>query len=162
MIQVIPFEESYGDEVIRLILNIQQNEFGVPITIHDQKDLLSIDAVYKKDKGNFWIALMDNQLVGTIALIDIENREGCLRKMFVRQDYRGKEYGVAMLLLNTLMDWAKQKNISAIYLGTTEVLKASHRFYEKNAFVLLPKESLPQNFPVMEVDTRFYVRAVHG
>lgn len=160
MIQVIPFEKKYQDDIINLILHIQQNEFGVPITIHDQKDLLTIDAVYKKEKGNFWIAVKDDRLIGTIALIDIGNREGCLRKMFVQQEFRGKEYGVAILLLHTLMDWAKQKNMTAIYLGTTEVLKASHRFYEKNSFVLLPKEELPKNFPVMEVDTRFYVRAV--
>ena len=160
MIQVIPFEKKYQDDVINLILHIQQNEFGVPITIHDQKDLLNIDAVYKKEKGNFWIAVQEDKLIASIALIDIGNGEGCLRKMFVQQEFRGKEYGVALLLLDTLMDWAKQKNMSAIYLGTTEVLKASHRFYEKNAFVLLPKEELPKNFPVMEVDTRFYVRAV--
>lgn len=160
MIQVIPYKKKYQDDIINLILHIQQNEFGVPITIHDQKDLLNIDAVYKKDKGNFWIAVQEEKLIATIALIDIGNREGCLRKMFVQQEFRGKKYGVAILLLNTLMDWAKQKNMSAIYLGTTEVLKASHRFYEKNAFVLLPKEKLPQSFPVMEVDTRFYVRAL--
>ena len=160
MIQVIPYKKKYQDDIINLILHIQQNEFGVPITIHDQKDLLNIDAVYKKDKGNFWIAVQEEKLIATIALIDIGNREGCLRKMFVQQEFRGKKYGVAIVLLNTLMDWAKQKNMSAIYLGTTEVLKASHRFYEKNAFVRLPKEELPQNFPVMEVDTRFYVRAL--
>ena len=160
MIQVIPFEKKYQDDIINLILHIQQNEFGVPITIHDQKDLLDIDAVYKKEKGNFWIAVQEDKLIASIALIDIGNGEGCLRKMFVQQEFRGKEYGVALLLLDTLMDWAKQKNMSAIYLGTTEVLKASHRFYEKNAFVLSPKEELPKNFPVMEVDTRFYVRAV--
>ncbi len=160
MIQVTAFEKKYGDDVIRLILNIQQNEFGVPITIEDQKDLLDIDAFYKKDNGNFWIAVTEEQLIGSIALIDIGNREGCLRKMFVQKDYRGKEFGVALLLLNTLIHWAKEKNMQAIYLGTTEVLKASHRFYEKNGFVLLPKEQLPQNFPVMEVDTRFYMRTV--
>ena len=80
--------------------------------------------------------------------------------MFVQQELRGKEYGVAIILLVTLMDWAKQKIMGGIYPGTTEVLKASHRFYEKNSFVLLPKEELPQNFPVTEVDTRFYVRAL--
>ncbi len=157
MIQVQQFEEKYGAAVVHLILNIQQNEFGVPITINDQKDLINIEGCYQKEKGNFWIALLDEKLVGTIALIDIGNGEACLRKMFVEKDSRGKEFGVAMLLLNTLLHWARQKEISAIYLGTTDVLKASHRFYEKNRFVLLPKEMLPVNFPVMEVDTRFYV-----
>ena len=156
MIQVRQFEEKYSEAVVSLILHIQQNEFGVPITIHDQKDLLNIDGFYKRGKGNFWIAVLDGKLIGTIALIDIGNGEGCLRKMFVQQDFRGKQYGVAMLLLNTLVGWATQKAMAVIYLGTTDVLKASHRFYEKNGFVIFPKESLPKNFPIMEVDTRFY------
>lgn len=160
MLRVQKFEAKYGDAVIKLILNIQQNEFGIPITLNDQKDLLNIDEFYKKDKGNFWLAFLDGDLAGTIALIDIGNREGCLRKMFVKQQFRGKKYEVAIQLLNTLFDWAKQKEMVAIYLGTTDVLKASHRFYEKNGFTLLPKENLPENFPVMELDTRFYMYRV--
>ena len=156
MIQIQEFEAAYTESVIQLILNIQQNEFGVPITINDQQDLLTIESFYKKDNGNFWIALSDNKLIATIALIDIGNGEGTLRKMFVDQNFRGQQYGVAKLLLATLFSWAAHHQIHSIYLGTTEVLKASHRFYEKNNFLQIPKQHLPVNFPLMQVDTRFY------
>jgi len=137
MVRIQEFEEQYGEAIIEFILNIQQNEFGVPITIDDQKDLLNIAAFYQNGKGNFWIAIEDGKLVGTIALIHIGNRQGCLRKLFVQQDFRGKAIGVSALLLNTLLNWARQKDLSAIYLGTTSVLNASHSFYEKNKFELV-------------------------
>ena len=43
-----------------------------------------------------------------------------------------------------------------IYLGTTEAFTAAHRFYEKNGFHRVERAALPQSFPVMAVDTRYY------
>ncbi|XHR98338.1 hypothetical protein ACFJIV_24075 [Mucilaginibacter sp. UC70_90] len=43
-----------------------------------------------------------------------------------------------------------------IYLGTVEMLKAAHRFYEKNGFTRLAKQDLPESFPLMAADTIFY------
>jgi N-acetylglutamate synthase-like GNAT family acetyltransferase len=54
------------------------------------------------------------------------------------------------------MSWASEHNIQAIYLGTTEKFLAAHRFYEKNKFTQISKELLPERFPIMKVDTRFY------
>jgi N-acetylglutamate synthase-like GNAT family acetyltransferase len=76
--------------------------------------------------------------------------------MFVHKDYRGKEKGVGQLLLNTLLDWCKQKNITEVYLGTVEQLHAAKRFYVKNGFVKVDKAALPENFPLMQVDTEFF------
>jgi hypothetical protein len=36
------------------------------------------------------------------------------------------------------------------------MLKAAHRFYEKNGFTQLAKTALPQSFPLMGADTIFY------
>jgi hypothetical protein len=35
---------------------------------------------------------------------------------------------------------------------------AAHRFYERNGFVQIPAADLPEAFPLMGVDTRFYRR----
>lgn len=150
------FSQPYQQQVIDLILNIQNNEFGIPVTIEQQKDLLIIPSFYQQQKGNFWIALDEDKVVGTIALIDIGNKQTALRKMFVHKDYRGKEKAVAALLLQKVNDWCKEKDINEIYLGTVEVLKAAQRFYEKNDYVRIEKKELPVKFPVMEVDTVFY------
>jgi hypothetical protein len=45
---VTTYEEKYQEGVIDLILSIQQQEFGVPITINDQPDLQSIPSFYQK------------------------------------------------------------------------------------------------------------------
>jgi hypothetical protein len=43
-----------------------------------------------------------------------------------------------------------------VYLGTIDRLRAALRFYAKNGFVEVQKESLPASFPRMAVDTRFF------
>jgi N-acetylglutamate synthase-like GNAT family acetyltransferase len=72
------------------------------------------------------------------------------------KEYRGKEQGVAQKLLMTLLEWCKVNNIQEVYLGTIATYFAAHRFYEKNGFVEINKDSLPANFPLMAVDTKFY------
>jgi putative acetyltransferase len=156
MINISTYQDNFQQEVIKLILNIQQNEFGVPITIEDQPDLLIIPSFYQQNHGNFWVALANNEVVGTIALIDIGDSMGALRKMFVKADFRGKEHGVAAMLLETLLNHCRYVEMKSIYLGTNAILKAAHRFYDKNGFVRLPKEDLPPQFPLMAVDTIFY------
>jgi len=147
---------TYCERIINLILPIQQIEFNVPVTLEDQPDLLDIETFYQKDGGNFWGALHGEELVGTIALINTGHQACALRKMFVKKEFRGKEYGIAQLLLETLIDFCKKNNITDIYLGTVDLLKAAHRFYEKNNFTEIKISELPGYFPRMPADNKFY------
>lgn len=156
MIKVIPFSYSHQAGVIDVILPIQQVEFNIPITLQEQPDLLDIPGFYRKREGNFWVALSGNEVIGTIALLDIGDGQGALRKMFVKASFRGPEHGVAIRLLNALLQWCTLHNFNGIYLGTTPNYLAAHRFYEKNGFNEIPKSELPPSFPVMTVDTKFY------
>jgi N-acetylglutamate synthase-like GNAT family acetyltransferase len=150
------YSQEYQDAIIDLILSIQRDEFKIPITKEDQPDLSDISNFYQSGNGNFWVALCSNQVVGTISLIDINNHQGALRKMFVKADYRGSSYNISGMLLQKLILWARERNYREIYLGTTEKFLAAHRFYEKNSFIQIAKEALPEPFPIMKVDTRFY------
>jgi N-acetylglutamate synthase-like GNAT family acetyltransferase len=150
------YQEKDVREVADLILGIQRDEFSIPITISDQPDLLQIESFYQKGSGNFWVARSEDQLVGTIALLDIGNNQGALRKMFVAKGFRGKEFGVGQKLIDHLIAWVKQKGVQEIYLGTTEKFLAAQRFYEKNGFLEVGKSALPKAFPVMDVDVKFY------
>ncbi|HET9434215.1 MAG TPA: GNAT family N-acetyltransferase, partial [Chitinophagaceae bacterium] len=144
------------NDVADLILSIQTAEFSIPITLALQPDLNAIPEFYQTNNGNFWIAKIDDEIIGTISLLDIGNRQGALRKMFVRKNYRGKEFGVGQKLLTTLLEWSRHKGITEIFLGTTEKFTAAQRFYEKNGFKEIQKKELPETFPVMEVDIKFY------
>ena len=156
MITIQPFENQDTEQIVDLILTIQQKEFQVPITINEQQDLLAIPTFYQQGKGNFWVAKQDDEVVGSIALIDCDGKVGAIRKMFVKKEFRGKEFGIAQRLLDTLVLDAQTTGIETVYLGTLERLKAAIRFYERNDFKLIEKTNLPAVFPIMEVDTHFY------
>lgn len=154
--QVLPFSPGLESQIIDLIVTIQRSEFGIDITAKDQPDLSDIANFYQQGLGNFWVAVDNEQVVGTIALLDIGDHQVALRKMFVKTEFRGKEKQTAWRLFDSALIWAKEKEIESIYLGTTVKFLAAHRFYEKNGFTEIAKASLPPHFPVMAVDTKFY------
>jgi N-acetylglutamate synthase-like GNAT family acetyltransferase len=160
-IEVHTYSDLYKEEIGHLIVGIQQEEFNIPITLADQPDLNNIRDFYQVGHGNFWVATVDGKIAGTIALLDIGNGQGALRKMFVHEKYRGKELGIGKTLLNTLLQWVKDKRFLEVFLGTTEKFIAAQRFYEKNSFKEISKDQLPKEFPIMKVDVKFYVYTVN-
>lgn len=159
-IEIILFAPQYADAVVAVILPIQQSEFEIPITLELQPDLLDIPAYYQRGTGNFWIALFNGEVVGTVALADIGANQAALRKMFVKAAYRGASHGVATSLLETLLQCCRTRQVQEIYLGTTAKFLAAHRFYEKNQFSEIARNKLPPGFSVMAVDTKFYCRTL--
>jgi GNAT superfamily N-acetyltransferase len=156
-VEIASFRQELVQGIADLILPIQRQEFGFAIAYDDQPDLKDIAGFYGYGDGGFWVALVGPRVVGTIGLRDISERQGALRKMFVAREFRGAGSGVAARLLATLLAHARAVAMRRVYLGTTERFRAAHRFYEKHGFVRVPPESLPERFPRMEVDTRFYL-----
>src|SRR5688572_20494305 len=160
MIQIFPFGSQQVGGVGALIVGIQRDEFHIPITLEDQPDLRDIPAFYQQGAGNFWVALSEGEVVGTVALVDLGNHQAALRKMFVHANYRGPKHGVSARLLDTLLEWARTRDVKEVYLGTTEKFLAAHRFYERNGFQQIAASELPPGFSKMAVDTRFYCLAL--
>ena len=159
MIHIQPYTARYQEQVIALILHIQQVEYRVPVTLADQPDLLSIESVYQSGKGNFWVALTAaGEVAGTIALLDTGQRFITIRKMFVKAEYRGRQWGTASLLYEQLETWAIQHGFESLWLGTFDRLHAALRFYEKKGFRPVEKDQLPEGFPLMAVDNRFFAK----
>ena len=156
-ITIRPAEKRDTGALGQLINAIQREEFAIPITLAEQPDLADIEGAYRNGAGAFWVAEAASRIVGTIALIDIGDGGGALRKMFVDKDFRGAKKGVANGLLETLLAHARANGLARIFLGTTAAFLAAHRFYEKSGFQLVDEADLPETFPRMAVDTRFYV-----
>jgi len=150
------YSNEYQTQIVDLILQIQQNEFQIPITKEDQPDLFDIEGFYQNGSGNFWVAVFEDTVIGTIALLDIGNGNVALRKMFVEPNFRGKLFNVSSQLLHHAIEWAAGKSVKEIYLGTTLQFVAAHKFYEKNGFVSIREDELPVGFPIMKVDKKFY------
>lgn len=155
---IIRYEDSYQEELIKLILTIQQEEFGLDIGLEQQLDLLQIGKHYQENGGQFWLARVDGKVVGSIALIALENGRAALKKMFVAKDYR--KTGLGRQLVNTLVDFCKEEGIEEVYLGTTQRFVSAQRFYRNYGFEKILKGSLPNDFPLLDVDDTFYVYKV--
>jgi len=151
-----PLDNRYCARIIDVILPIQQIEFNIPVTLEGQSDLLDIETYYIGTGGNFWGAFSQGKLVGTIALIATGHQAGAIRKMFVKKEFRGKDLNIAQQLFTTLVEYCNSHQITDLYLGTVEVLKAAHRFYERNGFFRIDKADLPVYFPAMKTDNMFY------
>jgi N-acetylglutamate synthase-like GNAT family acetyltransferase len=155
-IAIKPLTNAESRPLTELVLNIQQIEFKIPITREDQPDLMDIENYYRGSGGDVWGAFAGDRLVGSIAIISIGRQAGAVRKVFVQKEYRGKEWGIANRLLETLIAYCGRAQITDLYLGTLDRLLAAGRFYEKHGFVRIDKAKLPPEFPLMEVDNTFY------
>lgn len=153
-----PWQPADRDAVGALIVGIQRGEFGLDIDLAAQPDLIDVEGFYGQGQGGFWVGEDAGRIVGCIGLRDIGEGEAALRKMFVAATHRGHAHGVAPRLLATLLAHAQARGLRAIYLGTTDRFLAAHRFYEKHGFAPIAREALPPRFPLMAVDSRFYVR----
>jgi len=105
----------------------------------------------------YWVAMNAKRVIGTIGILNLKNDVGVLKKMMLKKEYRGKEYGVSKKLLNTAITWCKLNNIFKLYLGTMEQFKAAQSFYKKNGFEQISKNDLPNNFLLNPLDRIFFV-----
>jgi GNAT superfamily N-acetyltransferase len=156
MAEIAPWSPADRDDVLAFIVAIQRGEFGIGITAADQPDLADVAGAYRAGGGEFWVARLGGEVAGTIAAIRIAGDAVALRKMFVGAEYRGD--GLAARLMETLVAWARREGVRTIYLGTTAVMNAAHRFYAKHGFERIDPAELPPSFPLMAVDSRFFVR----
>ncbi|WP_075183025.1 GNAT family N-acetyltransferase [Pantoea sp. 1.19] len=160
LLAIRPWRPGDSPALLRLILPIQTAEFGLAITAAQQPDLQDVAPYYLQGDGGFWLALAGGEVVGCIALKDIGDGQGALRKLFVAADWRGGAHGVAARLLTTLLDHARRRGLRDIWLGTTAQFLAAQRFYRKHGFTDVAAEQLPVHFPRMQVDSRFFRRTI--
>ncbi|MHC0443115.1 GNAT family N-acetyltransferase [Flavobacterium sp. 3-210] len=148
------FNTADQNSVREFVLGIQNDEFKLGFTPSDQPDLIDTRQFYRS--GNFWIARINEEIVGTIGLQNLDDQNGVLRKMFVRNDYRGGEPKIAQQLFDVLIDFALKINLKVIWLDTPAIAVASHRFYEKNGFLETDKSNLPVNYVFPDKNSKIY------
>ena len=81
----------------------------------------------KLSGGEFWIAVENNRVIGTIGIMNKGNGFGIMKKFFVKADFRSQ--GIGLKLYNCLFRYAKKHKINRIILDTPSVAVTSHKFY---------------------------------
>jgi N-acetylglutamate synthase-like GNAT family acetyltransferase len=158
MVDILEFNKDDQSRVRDFVLSIQNGEFNLGFIESDQPDLLDTQKFYLN--GKFWTASIDSEIIGTIGLQNLDHCNGVLRKMFVRNDFRGSELKVAQMLFDTLLNFALDIKLKMIWLDTPAIAVASHRFYEKNGFIQTDKFSLPENYVFPDKNSKIYKLAL--
>ena len=149
--KIITYSDKYREATIKLIFDILEDELGRH-SKSGRPDLYNIPQVYQKNKGNFWIAVDDKRVVGTVGLSDHGRQRGYLERMYVDKEYRRK--GLGKKLLSYLLKFAKSNGYKKIFLSTWEGMVAANNFYIKNGFLKI--KYLPQGFSHSSSDNVFY------
>ena len=90
MIEIRTFTENDTNEIIQLVLHCQNDGTRPMVTVEDQPELLHIKETYLDGGGNFWVAVKQERVVGSIGLMDCGGGLGLLKKFFVYEEYRGE------------------------------------------------------------------------
>ena len=129
MIEIVEFNKKYSEQFF--ILNKAWIEESWHLEDSDKKDLLNPDKIVENG-GQVFFALENKIAIGTVAMIKSSDDKFELAKMTVQEDFRGK--GIANMLMNECLKFAKQKNAREIFLISNDSLIIARNLYDKNGF----------------------------
>ena len=129
-VTIVSFDEEYSS--IFYELNKLWIEESWLLEKSDKFDLLNPKESIIDKGGEIFFALIDDNVVGTVAMIRSEDRIYELAKMTVEINYRGN--GVANKLMDQCLDYAINNNAQQIYLITNDTLVIARNLYDKYGF----------------------------
>ena len=157
MISIIQFEDRYTQDVIDLVLHFQNDGTRPFVTVNDQPDLLNIKESYIDAGGEFWIAIDNDELIGSIGIMPCSKEIAVLKKFFVYEDYQGEPFHLGQKLYAALLCFAKEKGFTTILLDTPHNTVRAHKFYEKAGFKKVNENELPLKFSHPYKDCDFFL-----
>ncbi|MEP7264310.1 MAG: GNAT family N-acetyltransferase [Bacteroidota bacterium] len=133
-IHIIPFSEELADDFRELNLAWIRKYFKVE---EEDSRMLNYPAELIINKGGFIVFAVDEKvIVGTCALIKVDDNCFELAKMATREDYQGRGIGYSMGL--ALLKIAADAGAEKVMLDTNSSLKAALHLYEKLGFKYIP------------------------
>ncbi|MHA2390630.1 MAG: bifunctional helix-turn-helix transcriptional regulator/GNAT family N-acetyltransferase [Promethearchaeota archaeon] len=94
---------------------------------------------YDSNKERLWVVEKDSEIIGSIAIVSVDNKTAQLRWFLVEPYARNK--GIGTKLMHEAISFCKNKGYQKVVLGTISELEAARRMYLKNGFKLVDSES---------------------
>jgi 8-oxo-dGTP diphosphatase len=134
---IVEFKKNYAESTKKLVLLVL-SEFGYEYDTDLDLDLEDIEKYYSViNKSIFLVYLNNEDVIGTIALKNINDSTCELKRFYVNSDFRKK--GVGKMLFREFIKYAQKFNYKKIILDTTEIMTAAIKFYEKCGFKQISK-----------------------
>lgn len=150
-VNIINFEDRYTDNFAELNFEWLKKYFY--IEDYDRKVLTNPRTYILDAGGHIFLALAEEEVVGTVALI--KRGEGMfeLSKMAVTSKYQGLKIG--QKLMDACLTYVKENEVKYLFLETNTKLAPAIALYKKNGFVEVPSlEDTPYERSDMRMEWR--------
>ncbi len=129
------------EKVRELVFGILKEYNLKPDPASTDTDIKNIEQAYFERGGTFYVLEeKDGSIIGAYGLYLIDEQTCELRKMYLRESYRGK--GLGKLLLEDALSKAKQIGFKEMTLETASVLKEAISLYKSYGFIEYEPEHL--------------------
>jgi GNAT superfamily N-acetyltransferase len=136
--EIVPFEPEHADG-FRSLVGDTLREFGFEPDPDIDPDLVDPASTYTA----LWVALAEGEVVGSVALRDLGDKELELKRMYLRPAHRGRGRGKRLLAIP--LEWARANGATVLRLDTSERMEAARRLYEAHGFRPVPGEAPRQD-----------------
>ena len=149
MVTIIEYEKKYHEDFRRL--NIEWLEKYNLAEKHDLEMLDDPDGQILNPGGVIYLAKVQNEIVGSAALIKEDEGVYELAKMAVTENCQGK--GISKLLIEKCLDTARSLNARKVTLYSNSQLQTALQLYHKYGFHHISTE----NSPYVTADVRMEI-----
>ena len=119
---------EYTDMLVK-----SDNDFANYLQLQDYDlELENLDKKYGLPKGRLYIATVEGDVAGCIALRNIDDKSCELKRLYVRPEFRGNQIG--QMLIEQIISDARDIGYKQILLDTLPFLKSAIYLYEKLGF----------------------------
>ncbi|MEK7725116.1 MAG: GNAT family N-acetyltransferase, partial [Acidobacteriota bacterium] len=133
-VEIIEFSQEYATEFARLNYEWIQELFK--IETHDREMLDNPTEYIINAGGQIFFAQIDNEIVGTVALLKEGDESFELAKMAVSSNYRGLKIGEK--LMSACLDYSKKVGKKRVFLLSNTKLVPAITLYKKFGFQEIP------------------------
>lgn len=137
-VEIIEYQPQYQADFMNLNLAWIEKYFIVEDI--DRQLLERPDEEIIAPGGTVLLARLDGAIVGTAAMVKLEDGLYELSKMSVDETLQGR--GIGRALLNAAVDWARAQNAREVVLETNTVLQPAIHLYESVGFEAFEDDAL--------------------
>ena len=124
-------------EQVRALFLEYQRSLGVSLCFQGfGAELASLPGAYAPPRGGLWIARIDDDIAGCVALRPLGENDAELKRLYVRPAFRGRALGKA--LTTHALGFARSRGYAHVRLDTLPSMTEARKLYEQLGFVEVP------------------------
>jgi DNA-binding MarR family transcriptional regulator/GNAT superfamily N-acetyltransferase len=121
------------------IIYASENQLDETFEAYVAKYMAEFLENYDSNKEHLWVVEKDNRIIGSIAIVKVDEDIAQLRWFLVDPHERRK--GIGTKIINEAISFCKNKGFKKIVLGTISELKNARKIYEQMGFQLIDSNS---------------------